>query len=373
MACGAGLVAPATASAGSGGAYSSAPARIESVSCVTRCASAGAAQPGSLVRVRGRGMSDVAKIVFLAGRGHQDNVTARVRKARRSSVDVKVPKRASSGRLRAVNADGARSAASRAVVSVQRRATGKAALELRVVGRRVFYGATRPARIDLLARRAMSVTVALVRVVDGASVATWPVALAPAQLSSITWDGRVEGAAQPAGRYEFRVFDGAAGPGAVAASAPAPTALATGGFDLVDHVFPVRGRHSFGTGEAAFGAQRDGHSHQGHDVFARCGTRTAAARAGVVKLNRFERSAGNYVVIDGDGTDVDYVYMHLRKRSPVEQGARVRTGQTIGHVGQTGVARGCHLHFELWSAPGWHNGGEALDPQPFLTAWDAYS
>lgn len=371
MASGAALVAPANASAGSGGAYPSAPAKIRSVACVARCATADAAKAGSLVRVRGTGMSDVAKIVFLAGGGHRDNATARVSRARRDSVDVTVPRQASSGRLRAVNADGARSAASRAVISVRRGAPSKTALDVRVVGRRVFYGAARPARVDLLARRPMSVTVALVRVLDGANVMTWPLTLAPEALGSVTWDGRIGDTAQPAGRYEFRVFEAMAGRGAVAATAPA--ALAVEGFDLVDHVFPVRGRHSFGAGAAAFGADRDGRSHQGQDVFARCGTRVAAARGGVVKVSGFERRAGHYVVIDGADTAVDYVYMHLRKRSPVSEGADVRTGQTIGHVGETGVARGCHLHFELWSGPGWYTGGEPLDPQPFLTAWDAYS
>jgi len=371
MACGAGLVAPATASAGSGGAFASSPATITSVSCVAGCATADAAMTGSLLRVRGQGMREVEKVVFLGGGGHSDNATVRVSKARRNSVDVTVPQKASSGRLRAVNGDGARSAASRAVVSVQRGAASSAALDLRVIGRRVYYDAARPARIDLLARRAMAVTVALVRVTDGASVMAWPLALEPEAVSSITWDGRVAGVAQPAGRYEFRVFEGVAGPGVAAASAPA--ALASGGFDLVDHIFPVRGRHDYGSGQAAFGAGRPGHIHEGQDLFARCGTPLVAARGGVVKLNRTERSAGNYVVIDGEGTDVDYVYMHLREPSPVAKGARVLTGQAIGNVGDTGDAHGCHLHFELWSAPGWYTGGAAVDPLAFLKAWDAYS
>ena len=321
------------------------------MSCVAGCATADAAKTGSLLRVRGKSMREVAKIVFLGGGGHGDNATVRVSKARRNSVDVIVPEKATSGRLRAVNGDGARSAASRAVVSVQRGAGSSAALDVRVIGRRVYYDAARPARIDLLARRAMAVTVALVRVIDGAGVMAWPLALAPEAVSSITWDGRVAGVAQPAGRYEFRVFDGVAGAGRrgrLGARAPSRR----GGFDLVDHIFPVRGRHNYGSGQAAFGAQRNGHIHQGHDVFARCGTPLVAARGGVVKLNRFERSAGNYVVIDGEGTDVDYVYMHLREPSPLAKGARVLTGQPIGNVGDTGDARGCHLHFELWSAPG---------------------
>jgi murein DD-endopeptidase MepM/ murein hydrolase activator NlpD len=98
-----------------------------------------------------------------------------------------------------------------------------------------------------------------------------------------------------------------------------------------------------------------------------------AARGGVVKLNRFEPSAGNYIVIDGDGTDVDYVYMHLAAPSPLKKDARVLTGQAIGEVGDTGDAHGCHLHFELWSGPGWYTGGAPLDPLASLKAWDAYS
>ena len=373
VACGAGLVAPtgASAAAGSGGAFASAAAAITSVSCVARCAGAEAAKPGSLLRIRGKHMRDVAKIVFLGGGGHADNATTGTLKTRRESVDVVVPEKATSGRLRAVNADGSRSHASRAVVSVQRGAASSAALDVRVVGRRVFYDAARPARIDLLARRAMAVTVALVRVVDGSTVMGWPVALAPETVSSLTWDGRVNGLAQPAGRYEFRVFEGGAGPGVVAAQAP--VALATGGFDLVDHIFPVRGHHTYGTGEAAFGAQRNGHTHQGQDVFARCGTPMLAARGGIVKLNRFEGSAGNYIVIDGEGTDDDNVYMHLAEPSPLKKDARVLTGQPVGEVGDTGDAHGCHLHFELWSAPGWYTGGAPIDPLAFLKAWDAYS
>lgn len=368
--CGLLLAAPAGASAGSGGAYASEAARISGVSCVAGCAIAGAAMTGSVLRVRGRAMRDVARIVFLGGGGHADNVIARVLKARRASVDVAVPERASSGRLRAINRDGARSAASSAMVSVQRAAAG-AALDVKVVGRRVFYDAARPARVDLLAQAPMTVTVTLVRVIDGAVIQGWPLALAPGVVSSVVWDGRVAGAPQPPGRYEFRVLDGAPVAGAVAAAAPAT--LASAPFDLVDHKFPVRGAHTYGEGEAAFGAGRDGHTHEGHDVFARCGTPLVAARGGVVKLNRFEKAAGNYVVIDGEGTDIDYVYMHLRDPSPLPKGTRVLTGQAIGHVGDTGVARGCHLHFELWSGPGWYTGGAAFDPLPALRAWDAYS
>jgi hypothetical protein len=369
--CGVGLAAPAGASAGSGGTYASEPAKITAVSCVSGCAAIDAAKSGSVVRIRGRAMTRVSKIVFLGGKGNGDDVVVRVLRARTTSVDVSVPDKASSGRLRAVNTDGARSPASSAIVSVLRGEGGSAALDVRVIGRRVFYDAARPAQLDLLAQQPKVVTVTLVRVSDGAAVLSWPLALTPGIVTSVTWDGKVEGAPQPAGHYEFRVLDGMATVGAIAAEAP--VALATAAFDLVDHKFPVRGKHTFGDGVAAFGAQRNGHTHEGQDVFASCGTPLVAARGGVVKLNQFQSAAGNYLVIDGDDTDVDYVYMHLRDPSPLEKGASVRTGDPIGFVGDTGDANGCHLHFELWSGPGWYTGGAPLDPLPLLKLWDAYS
>jgi murein DD-endopeptidase MepM/ murein hydrolase activator NlpD len=137
-----------------------------------------------------------------------------------------------------------------------------------------------------------------------------------------------------------------------------------------DHVFPIVGKHDFGGSGADFGSGRAGHSHQGHDVFARCGTPMVAARGGRVQANTFHAAAGNYVVIDADGTGTDYVYMHLAERSPFMRGDKVATGQRIGAVGDSGNARGCHLHFELWSAPGYYEGGRPFDPFPALKAWD---
>lgn len=375
VACGVGLTLPLSAASAttgsSGGAYPTVPATIKSVSCVAGCASAAASQQGSLLRIRGSDMRHVAKIVFLGGAGHDDNVTVKALRTRTNSVDVAVPARALTGRLRSVNADGARSAASGVTVQVRRRAPSAALVDVGIIGRRVFYDASQPARIDLLARRAMSVTVALVRPADGATLMSWPLTLSPEVGSSVTWDGRLGGQAQPPGRYVFQVLTGEPAVGVVAAQAPA--ILASGAFELVDHIFPVRGNHTYGSGAAAFGAQRDGHTHEGHDVFARCGTPLVAARGGIVKLNRFEASAGNYIVIDGEGTDVDYAYMHLREPSPLAKGARVLTGQPIGTVGDTGDAHGCHLHFEMWSGPGWYTGGAPQDPLAALTAWDAYS
>ena len=98
-----------------------------------------------------------------------------------------------------------------------------------------------------------------------------------------------------------------------------------------------------------------------------------AARAGTVRYAGYESSAGYYVVIDGRGSGRDMAYMHLMRPSRFATGQKVRTGQRIGEVGETGNAVGCHLHFEIWTAPGWYVGGSPIDPLPSLERWDAYS
>lgn len=139
------------------------------------------------------------------------------------------------------------------------------------------------------------------------------------------------------------------------------------------HVFPVRGPHNYGGANADFGSGRAGHNHQGHDVFAKCGTPLVAARGGKVQFKESHPAGGHYIVIDGDGTSTDYAYMHLVEPSPFRVGDTVRTGQRIGSVGDSGNAQGCHLHFELWSAPGWYQGGRPIDPLRALKAWDSWS
>ena len=130
-------------------------------------------------------------------------------------------------------------------------------------------------------------------------------------------------------------------------------------FLYADHLFPIRGRHNLGYSDTNnFGG---GRNHQGQDMFARCGTRIAAARGGRVEYAGYQAAAGYYTVIDGAETSIDYVYMHMLEPALVKTGQRVFTGQKIGEVGETGRASGCHLHFELWSAPGWYKGGQAFD------------
>jgi hypothetical protein len=133
-----------------------------------------------------------------------------------------------------------------------------------------------------------------------------------------------------------------------------------------DGRFPIDGRHDMGQSEAnSFGG---GRGHEGQDMFAACGTPLVAVRDTVVQHVATHAAAGNYVVLQ-DAAGRSYAYMHMRAPARVEVGDRLGEGDRVGAVGQTGRATGCHLHFELWTAPGWYTGGHAIDPLPQLTRW----
>jgi len=177
---------------------------------------------------------------------------------------------------------------------------------------------------------------------------------------TITWDGTVSREPVPTGNYAFRV----------AGQATAASTQTGSSFVVLDSTFPIDGDYKFATlATNGFGG---GRGHQGNDIFADCSTPLVAARAGRVQRTASQSRAGNYVVLqDADGES--FAYMHMRDRALVETGDRVQAGQTVGYVGQTGRASGCHLHFEHWTAPGWYEGGRAIDPRPILKRWQSWT
>lgn len=195
--------------------------------------------------------------------------------------------------------------------------------------------------------------------------------VAPGAVNGVRWDGATA-AGRPArpGRYRFRVSAQAGSPAGRAATSSAGQRL---GFSFYAYMFPLLGEHELDEAGGRFGAGRAGHTHQGQDVMAQCGTPVVAARGGRVQYAGYEGNAGNYLVIDGKGTGLDFMYAHLMQPSPLRTGDPVRTGQLIGYVGRTGDATACHLHFEMWTAPGWYEGGSPFDPLPYLQKWDRYS
>lgn len=97
-------------------------------------------------------------------------------------------------------------------------------------------------------------------------------------------------------------------------------------------------------------------AHKGVDFAAPIGTPIYAAGDGVVqRANRFS-SFGNYIKIKHNNT-YSTAYAHLNGFAKgIRAGARVKQGQTIGYVGNTGRSTGPHLHYEV------HKNGVKVNP-----------
>jgi len=371
------LAAPA-AEAGSGGMYASEPPRPSSVTCSTACTGLDSAGPGSVIRISGEALDQVGTVVFLGDEGSDDDKAASALEPSPGSVGAVVPEGAVSGPVMVMNTDGNASAPTKARLTVTSGAELSAqsgGVEARVDARKVFYAGRRKARLSYFVRAGNQTTVRgeLVRGRDGKVVLAFPAQTVPGRtVQTLEWDGTIGGRVPADGRYLWRVHVRAAdsSSSAQAAQADPGETVVEQAFTFVRDRFPIRGKHSFGTGAGAYGAARGGGSHQGQDVFAKCGTPLVATRGGVVKFAGAQARAGNYIVIDAAGTGQDHIYMHLQDAVTFVKGDRVYTGQVIGAVGDTGVADGCHLHFELWSAPGWYSGGHAIDPNPSLRRWE---
>jgi len=155
----------------------------------------------------------------------------------------------------------------------------------------------------------------------------------------------------------------------VAAVAPADLASAGGSNVDNNYVFPLPSKHTYGDGIGA------GRGHDGQDLFAPCGRKLVAAHNGRVQMAQFDSSGyGNILVLDVKGSGVDLLYAHMKKQAVARVGQRVNAGEKVGEVGQTGNASGCHLHFEMHTAPGFWEGGRPMRKvTEYLKKWDRYS
>ncbi|HEX6602646.1 MAG TPA: peptidoglycan DD-metalloendopeptidase family protein, partial [Solirubrobacterales bacterium] len=146
--------------------------------------------------------------------------------------------------------------------------------------------------------------------------------VAPNVENKVRWDGTTnEGRPARNGRYSFRISpQSPTAPAARKATSSTTLSLA---FAFYGYAFPVLGTHDYGSSGARYGAGRSGHTHQGQDVMAACGTPLIAARGGTVQVSTWDDAAGNYVVIDGKGTQYDFMYAHMAEPSPLREGETV--------------------------------------------------
>lgn len=123
-------------------------------------------------------------------------------------------------------------------------------------------------------------------------------------------------------------------------------------------IWPLGGRVSSGYGYRIHPVVGYGSKHEGLDIAAPSGTPVRAPAYGVVEKCDRAGQYGNLVVIrHGDG--ISTRYGHLRKIL-VAEGQTVKRNDPIGLVGQTGLATGPHLHYEV------RRDNKSQNPQTFL-------
>lgn len=122
--------------------------------------------------------------------------------------------------------------------------------------------------------------------------------------------------------------------------------------------WPVRGwlTSDFGMRLSPFTRART--MHEGFDIAARIGTPVYATADGIVSQAQFNEGYGKLVVID-HGYGYKTYFAH-NSRLLVKVGQRVKRGDTISAVGNTGSSTGAHLHYEV------RLNGIPLNPQKFI-------
>ena len=97
--------------------------------------------------------------------------------------------------------------------------------------------------------------------------------------------------------------------------------------------------------------------HKGMDFKAATGTPIYASGNGKVVLAQRSATFGKVVYID-HGFGYRTIYAHMSKMA-TRKGRKVKRGDIIGYVGNTGRSVGSHLHYEV------HKNGRALNPINF--------
>ncbi|MDO4316424.1 MAG: M23 family metallopeptidase [Oscillospiraceae bacterium] len=127
-----------------------------------------------------------------------------------------------------------------------------------------------------------------------------------------------------------------------------------------DYCTPVSGTMTSGFGYREHPVEGEERFHYGVDLAADTGTAISCFADGVVTAVGESSSYGKYCIVTHAG-GCSTLYAHC-SRVTVSSGTAVTEGQKIAEVGETGMATGPHLHFEL------HRDGVYLNPIYYVTA-----
>ena len=99
---------------------------------------------------------------------------------------------------------------------------------------------------------------------------------------------------------------------------------------------------------AGWGADRGKRSHKGMDMAAKRGTPIFAVEAGRINRTKRQSNGALQIVLRGKSGSM-YYYGHMDK-VVIKGGQKVKKGQVIGKMGDSGSPGEVHLHFEYWKS-----------------------
>ena len=126
-----------------------------------------------------------------------------------------------------------------------------------------------------------------------------------------------------------------------------------------DYCVPVNGVISSDFGYRDHPTEGEERFHYGVDLAAESGTEVCSFADGTVTAVGESSTYGKYCMVAHE-SGFTTLYAHC-SRITVSSGTAVKRGQQIAAVGETGMATGPHLHFEL------HRNGTYLNPVYYLT------
>ena len=149
---------------------------------------------------------------------------------------------------------------------------------------------------------------------------------------------------------------------------PAPEVAAR--FTEGGYVFPVFGPAAYGNTFGAYRPDVSGKWHHGEDIVAPVGTPILAVADGSL-FSVGWNDLGGWRLWLRDETGNEFYYAHLSAYSPLAiAGKRVKAGDVVGFLGDSGVSGVPHLHFEIHPAELLAYGYDGVvAPYPFLVGW----
>jgi murein DD-endopeptidase MepM/ murein hydrolase activator NlpD len=110
-------------------------------------------------------------------------------------------------------------------------------------------------------------------------------------------------------------------------------------------IWPIKGWITSGFGERISPINGQREFHYGVDIANQGNTPIHATADGIVTFVGWERGFGRVIIIK-NGYGYSTLFAHCSKQV-VHEGQRVKRGEVIGYVGETGWATGYHLHYQV--------------------------